>query len=213
MGLVQQLSPTSAFLRKLLVWKLLLAGGSLPVLAAPTNIVLITIDTVRADRMGFLGSSAGLTPNLDDLARQGVVFSKGDRIRAFGSRIRSNPGISRYAPTQSRPLPRKPDVRAPTRHARESESGTSILADSGEASAALARCAEVPRQCLYRIGRRRECSSRTRRSGTPEALRQAAVKIGRARPFSERSFTACLPFDLYSRTQEYRCPSPSNLFP
>jgi arylsulfatase A-like enzyme/Tfp pilus assembly protein PilF len=63
------------FLRKLVLRGLLLAGSSLPVFAAPTNIVLITIDTARADRMGFLGSKAGLTPNLDALARQGVVFS------------------------------------------------------------------------------------------------------------------------------------------
>ena len=29
------------------------------------NIILITLDTTRADRMGFLGSTRGLTPNLD----------------------------------------------------------------------------------------------------------------------------------------------------
>ncbi len=40
------------------------------------NIVLITLDTTRADRMGFLGSDRGLTPNLDSLAREGVVFSR-----------------------------------------------------------------------------------------------------------------------------------------
>jgi choline-sulfatase len=40
------------------------------------NVVLITLDTVRADRMGFLGSKAGLTPNLDALARQSVVFTR-----------------------------------------------------------------------------------------------------------------------------------------
>src|SRR5882757_8029085 len=40
------------------------------------NIVLITLDTTRADRMGFLGSELGLTPNLDALAREGVVFSR-----------------------------------------------------------------------------------------------------------------------------------------
>jgi arylsulfatase A-like enzyme/tetratricopeptide (TPR) repeat protein len=39
------------------------------------NIVLITLDTTRADRMGFLGSERGLTPNLDALARQAIVFS------------------------------------------------------------------------------------------------------------------------------------------
>jgi arylsulfatase A-like enzyme/Flp pilus assembly protein TadD len=49
-----------------------------PALAAaatdPPNVILITLDTVRADRMGFLGSKRGLTPNLDALASQGVVF-------------------------------------------------------------------------------------------------------------------------------------------
>jgi arylsulfatase A-like enzyme/Tfp pilus assembly protein PilF len=40
------------------------------------NIVLITLDTTRADRMGFLGSQRGLTPNLDALARHAIVFSR-----------------------------------------------------------------------------------------------------------------------------------------
>lgn len=40
------------------------------------SIVIITLDTTRADRMGFLGSGRGLTPNLDALARQSVVFSR-----------------------------------------------------------------------------------------------------------------------------------------
>jgi phosphoglycerol transferase MdoB-like AlkP superfamily enzyme len=40
------------------------------------NIILITLDTTRADRMGFLGSKAGLTPNLDELAKQSVVFTR-----------------------------------------------------------------------------------------------------------------------------------------
>src|SRR5271155_716288 len=40
------------------------------------NIILITLDTTRADRMGFLGSKRGLTPNLDALSRQSVVFTR-----------------------------------------------------------------------------------------------------------------------------------------
>jgi arylsulfatase A-like enzyme/Flp pilus assembly protein TadD len=40
------------------------------------NIILITLDTTRADRMGFLGSKRGLTPNLDAMAQQGVVFTR-----------------------------------------------------------------------------------------------------------------------------------------
>jgi arylsulfatase A-like enzyme/Tfp pilus assembly protein PilF len=43
---------------------------------APPNIIVITLDTTRADRMGFLGSTRGLTPNLDALAKQSVVFSR-----------------------------------------------------------------------------------------------------------------------------------------
>jgi arylsulfatase A-like enzyme/Flp pilus assembly protein TadD len=39
------------------------------------NVILITLDTTRADRMGFLGSKRGLTPNLDALASQSVVFT------------------------------------------------------------------------------------------------------------------------------------------
>ncbi len=61
-------------IRKLvcIVW---LAASALAA-TAPANIILITLDTVRADRMGFLGSKRGLTPNLDGLARQSVVFSR-----------------------------------------------------------------------------------------------------------------------------------------
>jgi len=54
----------------------LLPGLRLCVHAEAPNIVFITVDTTRADRMGFLGNTQGLTPNLDLLARQGVVFER-----------------------------------------------------------------------------------------------------------------------------------------
>jgi arylsulfatase A-like enzyme/Tfp pilus assembly protein PilF len=60
--------------RKLL--PLLLAVSSGLAFAVPPNIILITIDTTRADRMGFLGSKRGLTPHLDILAKQSVVFTR-----------------------------------------------------------------------------------------------------------------------------------------
>lgn len=46
-----------------------------PKKAAYPNVILITLDTTRADRMGFLGSKRGLTPNLDCLARDSAVFT------------------------------------------------------------------------------------------------------------------------------------------
>ena len=69
---------------QLWLWVLLLGASARAATPAPPkpassprpNIVLITLDTTRADRMGFLGSERGLTPNLDVLARQAVVFSR-----------------------------------------------------------------------------------------------------------------------------------------
>ncbi|MGA7633993.1 MAG: sulfatase-like hydrolase/transferase [Terriglobales bacterium] len=52
-----------------------LTAGALAETAVPPNIILITLDTTRADHMGFLGSRRGVTPNLDKLARQSVVFT------------------------------------------------------------------------------------------------------------------------------------------
>lgn len=43
---------------------------------ARPNIIVITLDTTRADRMGFLGSKRGLTPHLDTLAKQSAVFTR-----------------------------------------------------------------------------------------------------------------------------------------
>ncbi|MGA7646780.1 MAG: sulfatase-like hydrolase/transferase, partial [Terriglobales bacterium] len=55
-----------------IVW---LTTSALAGAAVPPNIILITVDTTRADRMGFLGSKRRLTPNLDALARRSVVFT------------------------------------------------------------------------------------------------------------------------------------------
>jgi arylsulfatase A-like enzyme/Flp pilus assembly protein TadD len=40
------------------------------------NVLLVTIDTLRADRVGAYGSAAGLTPTLDRLAREGLRFER-----------------------------------------------------------------------------------------------------------------------------------------
>jgi len=62
-------------MRRAIILCLLLLSPALAAAATdPPNVILITLDTVRADRMGFLGSKLGLTPQLDALASQGVVF-------------------------------------------------------------------------------------------------------------------------------------------
>ena len=62
--------------RPSLVVLLFLALSAAAARAETPNIVLITVDTTRADRMGFLGSKLNATPNLDALAKQGVVFEQ-----------------------------------------------------------------------------------------------------------------------------------------
>ncbi len=61
------------------VWAAVLLGGCLsepppPRLPAGTDIVLITVDTLRADRLGAYGHPAARTPNIDQLAAAGRVF-------------------------------------------------------------------------------------------------------------------------------------------
>ncbi len=42
----------------------------------PASVLLVTIDTLRADRLGAYGGPAGLTPALDALAARGLVFEE-----------------------------------------------------------------------------------------------------------------------------------------
>jgi len=44
---------------------------------SPRAVVLIVIDTLRADHLGCLGDTAAHTPNLDALAARGVLFRRG----------------------------------------------------------------------------------------------------------------------------------------
>jgi choline-sulfatase len=40
------------------------------------NLLIVVIDTLRADKVGALGGKGGLTPNLDRLASKGVLFAR-----------------------------------------------------------------------------------------------------------------------------------------
>lgn len=51
-----------------------LAAGCGAVKRAPKNVLLITIDTLRADRIGAYGDPSTRTPSIDDLARRGTLF-------------------------------------------------------------------------------------------------------------------------------------------
>src|SRR5262245_58026504 len=53
--------------------RLCACGGRTPE-AEPLNLVLVTLDTTRADRIGCYGARSVETPRLDALAAQGVRF-------------------------------------------------------------------------------------------------------------------------------------------
>jgi tetratricopeptide (TPR) repeat protein len=44
------------------------------------SVVMVTLDTTRADRFGCYGSTAGLTPFFDSLAERGVVFENAESV-------------------------------------------------------------------------------------------------------------------------------------
>ncbi len=73
---VQMLDSKSRSAMRSLFALLVLLAPAPAVFAQSPNVVFVTMDTMRADRMGFLGSTRGLTPHLDALARQGVVFER-----------------------------------------------------------------------------------------------------------------------------------------
>src|SRR3954447_2722901 len=61
---------------RILVGLVAVVALGVPRAATRPNVVLITLDTTRADRMGFLGSARGLTPSLDAFARTASVFTR-----------------------------------------------------------------------------------------------------------------------------------------
>jgi arylsulfatase A-like enzyme len=53
----------------------------LPACSRPRHsLLLITLDTVRADALGAYGGPSGLTPNLDRLAQEGLVFERASSV-------------------------------------------------------------------------------------------------------------------------------------
>jgi len=67
--------PTLFF--SILIFSILIAFQPISARAANSpNIVLITLDSVRADRMTFLGSKAKLTSNLDSISAESMIFEQ-----------------------------------------------------------------------------------------------------------------------------------------
>ncbi len=59
---------------RLVLGLIILVSSIAAAAATKPNLILITLDSARADRMGFLGAKSGITPNLDRLAAESLVF-------------------------------------------------------------------------------------------------------------------------------------------
>ena len=73
---------------------MLLLAGLLPTSCArrptgPPNVVVVVVDTLRADRLGCYGNPRGLTPFLDGLAARGAVFRN-----AYATTSWTNPSVA-----------------------------------------------------------------------------------------------------------------------
>src|SRR5579862_4442978 len=74
--------------RAALVLAVVALGCAPPSPSEPPNVLLIVVDTLRADRLGAYGSVRRLTPFLDGLASRGIVFQ-----RAYASSCWTNPSL------------------------------------------------------------------------------------------------------------------------
>ncbi len=62
----------------------------------PSNIVLISLDTVRAGSLGYAGNQRALTPNIDALARQGMHFTQAISTNSLTTPAHSSLFTGRY---------------------------------------------------------------------------------------------------------------------
>lgn len=87
------------------------SGAVAPVAAAlpttPKHVVMITVESLSADYLGSFGNAQGLTPNLDKLAKEGLLFTN---LYAAGTRtVRGLEALSLSVP----PTPGQSIVRRP----------------------------------------------------------------------------------------------------
>jgi len=59
-----------------LLFSALMLAATVTVVTSPPHVILISVDTLRADRVGFMGNPHGLTPNIDAWAENALIFEQ-----------------------------------------------------------------------------------------------------------------------------------------
>lgn len=87
--------------------KIAASNGMSPFIKKPRNVILISVESLSASFVGAYGGNEGLTPNIDELARDGIKF---ERVFATGTRtVRGLEALSLGTP----PVPGQAIVRRP----------------------------------------------------------------------------------------------------
>ena len=93
------------------------------------NVLIVTLDTTRADRLGAYGFAGADTPNIDRLAREGVLFEQAESaapltLPAHSSLFTGPLSVSARRARQRRgPRPCRADTRPGAAGARLSDRG------------------------------------------------------------------------------------------
>jgi len=115
------------------------AAGTLD---APPSIVLITIDTLRADHLGTYGHPLETSPNLDAFAEEAVVFER--VLSASGTTTPSHLSLlTGLYPHQHGVLGNRAVLRAPFRSAPGTRTVAELLGESGYATAGIVSATPV----------------------------------------------------------------------
>ena len=70
------------------------------------NIILITVDCLRPDHLGCYGSKIAKTPNIDSLAKDGVIF-----LNSFSNGGYTSPSVSSFLTSIATPYIKKEHVK------------------------------------------------------------------------------------------------------
>lgn len=98
-----------------------------PPVGFTNNVILMVLDTTRADRLGSYGGQRNLTPNLDSLAARGITFTRSLSVASY-----TNPS---HASLLTGNYPSRHGVQNPNRIlVSENETVAEIFADKGIAS-------------------------------------------------------------------------------
>jgi arylsulfatase A-like enzyme len=177
---------------RLLAPALLFLAATLPACGArrpPGNVVLVTIDTLRADRLSLYGYHRPTSPEIDGLAARGVTFEQ-----AWAQAPNTNPSIasaltSRRAPvTTVRGNAEKLDPSVPTLARVASDAGWETAAFVSTVLLRRDACALDPGFDVYDDEMTDPCwghdkAQRIAKTTIDRALEWLAAREGREQPF------------------------------